>query len=352
MDNIGSIGSDHYNGPREEEKRFQLSVQQARAAEAQASAARAQASTAKIAVEVQKKALRTQRWTVILALVATVAAAYAAWQAGNAVKASERSAAQQATENRLAMAVTALGEKSSTDQVAGLTLLRRNVHLQIHAANEDPSKREDAYDAYSTALDVVPVYLRENTKVGQNPPIAALYAAAELKKILEMGPDVKDINGGPPATIDLALVSLRGVNWTGIRFDWLAAAYMPKIDFRGADLANSRWGHATLNGADLQCADLKGADLRQANLIGVDLRGADLRNEPRATLSGRQLRFAIGRETCSWPPVGRPDGRRHCRKSPRNAKNLMMRPVLFNEHQVRETEVWSVCSAGIHQARS
>ena len=46
----------------------------------------------------------------------------------------------------------------------------------------------------------------------------------------------------------------------------LAGAYLPEVDFRGANLAN-----ANLRGADLRQANLRGADLR-----GTDLRGADL----------------------------------------------------------------------------
>jgi uncharacterized protein YjbI with pentapeptide repeats len=48
----------------------------------------------------------------------------------------------------------------------------------------------------------------------------------------------------------------------------LAGAYLPEVDWRGADLS----------GADLRGADLQAADLRRANLRGADLRGADLRS--------------------------------------------------------------------------
>jgi Pentapeptide repeats (8 copies) len=58
--------------------------------------------------------------------------------------------------------------------------------------------------------------------------------------------------------------------------DWLASAYMPWVDFRGADLAHTHWGHATLTHADFQCANLEGADLHLANLQKADLRGASL----------------------------------------------------------------------------
>ena len=63
------------------------------------------------AVETQKLTVRFQAIALFLAAVATGAAAWAALQAGNAVKASEHIASQQAIENQLATAITAIGEK-------------------------------------------------------------------------------------------------------------------------------------------------------------------------------------------------------------------------------------------------
>lgn len=219
-----------------------------------------------------------QSLALLLAAVATAAAAWAAWQAGKAVEASQHIASDQELENRLQTAITAIGDKSQSSQVAGLTLLRRTVRMQISAAMNGSANRqdaEDAYDAYSTALDVIPTYLRQTTKLGTDHPIAAYYAAAELKNILGMGPDVQSIVGRR-ASIDLALVGMAGVDWTNINFDSLAAAWMKNIDLRGADLIDSHWGTAALIGAHLQCADLTGADLSHADLTGADLRGANL----------------------------------------------------------------------------
>ncbi|MGO9080600.1 MAG: pentapeptide repeat-containing protein [Streptosporangiaceae bacterium] len=262
----------------------------------QAKAAEEEADAAEKQVDTQKRTVRIQAIALFLAAVATLAAAYAALQAGNAVRASEGIASQQELENRLTTAITAVGGKSPTEQVAGLTLLQRNVESRILEAKQDASERQDAYETYVTSLGVFDVYLR-TTVPGHKPSIAAIYAGDELSALLSMASQVKAIDGGQPIYIDLSLVALPGINWTGVRFDRLTRAWMPKIDLRGADLAGSHWGHATLTHAYLQCADLKDADLRQANLAGADLRGADLTNAklpPAAELKGVKTARAVG----------------------------------------------------------
>jgi uncharacterized protein YjbI with pentapeptide repeats len=242
---------------------------------------------AEIGSNAQKAAAKTQRrsvWIQAIALIftfaATAATAVAAFEAANAVKTTQNIAAQQATENQEATAVTALGSNSLTDQISGLALIARNVETQLDTAIADPSQRQEANEAYADALSIFDAYLRITPTSDSNDPIAVEYAADELLSILEMGPKLKTIDEGQPPlsapSIDLSLVALPGIEWKGIRFDWLASAYMPEIDLEGADLADSHWGHATLTGANLQCADLRNADLRQANLTGADLRGADL----------------------------------------------------------------------------
>ena len=142
----------------------------------------------------QKAAVVTQKWSVIfqaialfLASIATVAAAMVAWAATSAVRSSQRTAAQQQTEDRLQTAVTAIGDNSPAEQVARLTVLRRSVEAQVNTALSDPSTRQDATDAYATSLEVIGVYLRITTTFGKNPPIQAVYAADELRDILRLG---------------------------------------------------------------------------------------------------------------------------------------------------------------------
>ena len=181
--------------------------------------------------------------------------------------------------------------------MAGLTLLRRNLESQVNAAKTDPAARQGAYSTYVTSLQVIHVYLRSTTNPGRNPPIAAIYAADELRAILNLGPEIKTLAGGPVPSIDLSLVGLSGLSWTDVRFSSLTSAFMPRIDLRGADLAGSRWGHATLTHAYLQCANLRNADLRQADLTGADLRGADLENAklpPSAKLKYVKTAGAVG----------------------------------------------------------
>ena len=51
----------------------------------------------------------------------------------------------------------------------------------------------------------------------------------------------------------------------------------PRANLSGADLREADLREANLRGADLRGADLREADLRGANLRGADLRGANLR---------------------------------------------------------------------------
>ncbi|HUJ82451.1 MAG TPA: pentapeptide repeat-containing protein [Candidatus Acidoferrales bacterium] len=266
---------------------------EAEATTKEAEAADRGVGTAERSVETQKHTVVVQVIALLFAAVATAAAAFAALQAGNAVRASENIASQQALENRLAMAITSIGQRSPADQVAGLTLLRRNVESRINQAMQDPNERTDAYETYATSLGLFDVYFRTTIR-GDEPSIAAIYAADELQETLNMASRLKAIDDGKPLYIDLSKVTLPGVNWTSVRFDSLTAAWMPGIDLKGADLANSHWGHATMTGANLQCADLEGADLRLASLSGADLHGADLRGAQLPPLAMRQNMITAG----------------------------------------------------------
>jgi hypothetical protein len=246
----------------------------------------------------KRRTIRIQAVALAFAAAATLAAAYAAYQAGNAVKASEHIAAQQEIADQLGTAVSAIGGRAPADQVAGLTLLRSSVQSEVSAAMEDPSLRDNAYNAYTTSLEMIHAYLRSTTTPGHYPPIAAVYAADELKGILALGPQVSFIDHGHPPSIDLSLIGLSGISWTDTRLDWLKTVYMPWADLRGADLAGTQWGHATLIHAHFQCADLQGADLHLADLRAADLRGADLRGArlpPRAMLKWVKTSGAVGR---------------------------------------------------------
>jgi len=88
---------------------------------------RKEVGTGRISIYVQALAL-------LVALVAALAAAYAAVEAGHAVRDSALYNAQQEIESQLTTAISAIGGSTSADQVAGLTLLRRNVATQVDDA--------------------------------------------------------------------------------------------------------------------------------------------------------------------------------------------------------------------------
>jgi hypothetical protein len=188
--------------------------------EREVAAAERGALAAERAVNTQKFTVRIQAGALAIAAIATLAAAYAAYQAGNAVKTSQHIASQQAIENQIGTAVTAVGEKSPANQVAGLTLLGSSVQSEVNAAVEDPNLRGNAYNAYLTSLEMIHVYLRSNTIPGRYPPIAAIYAADELRGILALGPRVVLIHHRPRPSIDLSLIGLAGISWTGLALSW------------------------------------------------------------------------------------------------------------------------------------
>ncbi len=274
---------------------------------------------------------RTQRliiWiqgaALALALVASLAAAYAAYEAGQAVKVSAENNAQQAAESQLTTAVTAIGGETPAQRVAGLTLLRRNIATRVSAAEatSDTLTRQDAYDAYVTSLSVLATYVRGNSALGgpadttvspsfglgygilETPqPIDIAYATDELELLLGMTKEITVIHPGRPPAIDLSYDELYHLSLRGINFGWLSAAYMLHIDMRMTNLAMSRWsGTSFLVHAFLQCADLSGADFRGANLTGADLRGANV--------SGANFEGAIIRDVKTDGVFGRARGLR------------------------------------------
>jgi hypothetical protein len=253
--------------------------------------------------------LLIQCFVVLLAAVATGAAAYASAQAARAVDVSAQGMEQQADANRLSTAISAIGTDQAAERVGGFALLRRHVEGRVKSA-VTPEERLDAYNLYTTALEVLGVYLRNppeaSTTAAKEPtatkePTAGLgfghpeipydnkYAARELWSLLMLKPDISSLRSsltlkvvGPK--LDLANVQLAGQSWEGIDFSWLDAHFFRSIDLRGANLRYSHWGASShdrasfLDGAHLQCANLEGADLRNVSLIGADLRGAHLKD--------------------------------------------------------------------------
>jgi Pentapeptide repeats (8 copies) len=247
--------------------------------------------------------------TAFLASLAAVGAVLVAW---GGVNVAQKGIQRQADENRLATAVTAIGEKNAAERVGGVTLLRRHVEERlVAAASTAPNSpdRWDAYGLYTSALVILANYLRGvpfTTAKEPCPspmPLDDQYAADALKQLLDMKAAVLALKVGSAPTVDLSSVELCSQHWTDIKFDWLAAAYLLKINLRGSNLEDSHWGHAFLVGAQLQCANLSGADLSHTNMTAADLRGANLyrtklpKNIKRARQAG-----VIHVPTSKWNP--------------------------------------------------
>jgi hypothetical protein len=238
--------------------------------------------------------LAIQFFLVLFALVATGAAAYAAVQAANAVNVAAQGMEQQANADRLSTAISAIGGDQAAERVGGFALLRRHVEDRVNTA-DTPEERLDAYNLYTSALEVLVNYLRNPSEASTaaKEPTAGLgfgrpripydnkYAARELQSLMRLKPEIQELRGSleaeaPPPAVDLFEVQLFQQSWAGIDFAWLGGHYFAGIDLRGANLRHSVWGESSLEGAHLQCANLEGADLRGTNLIGADLRGAHL----------------------------------------------------------------------------
>jgi Pentapeptide repeats (8 copies) len=249
------------------------------------------------AAKLQKRTTILQVLAVMAGLLASAAAAFAAYQAGAAVRAAEKGTEQQSADNQLSIAISAIGGGSAAERVAGMTLLDLNVRSRISSATS-ALDRQKAFGEYVTAIDVLANYIRSASPpaaeaavsvpapasfglgygyppAGQGSPFDVVYAADELRDLLGLKDQVMALQIGRTVGIDLSRDELFGLSWTGVSFGWLDA-YLFKIDLRGANLAGSSFAGSDLVGAFLQCANLSGADLSGANLAYADLRGANV----------------------------------------------------------------------------
>lgn len=256
----------------------------------------------------QSRLSRAQAIGTFLSFFAIVAAAIAAFQAGRAVDVSKDTIARQADENRLTVAMQAIGNERPAARIAGLAILRRHVKDRISRARDAGRSVDlnDALNLYDTTSIIFQNYLREtassitktNLTAGYGKPQVpsdTVYAANELKNMLDMRSLVdRQVSSSPG--VDLSNVVLYTQPWRNIDFSWVAN-YSESLDLRGATLTNSQWGQSWLRGSYLQCANLAGAKFggdtpgkRQATLASVDFRGADLRGARlNADLSGAKL---------------------------------------------------------------
>jgi uncharacterized protein YjbI with pentapeptide repeats len=254
-------------------------------------------------VQAQERSSRLQLYGVIIGAVATAAAAFAAVQAAEAVRASRDGMVRQVDEGRLSTALDAIGGTEPAQRIAGLTLLRRNAAERLDRARDAGASlehRRDAHGLYSASLLIVQNYLRSGKVTSARPKTPAgegfgfpklasdtAHAGRELQALLELKDQVQRLNLGQQVRkpgVDLSHVVLYGQNWRRIDFSWVNH-YSLGLDLRGADLRQSRWGTSYLGSSHLQCAILTdavfglekpGGGYFNASLVSADLRGANL----------------------------------------------------------------------------
>jgi len=101
---------------------------------------------------------------------------------------------------------------------------------------------------------------------------------------------------------DLRYADLRGAE---LKFADLGGSNLRRAVVDGAVASNSNWRGAYLDGASFVCSDLSGAVLRGVHAYRVDFRGADLANTDirnaslsHALLAGARLNSALLNGTC------------------------------------------------------
>lgn len=168
----------------------------------------------------------------------------------------------------------------------------------------DKESPDRAY--HGTVMEVLTAYVRENSRRDRgksSTPTSAAIEAAEQDKGVEQ--DVEPDLQRPPADIQAILDVLKRREeervpekhrvFIDLQGAFLQHAYLPRVNFREADLWQANLQRAFLRKADLteanlQRAYLNEADFTEANLQGANLQGAKLQG---AKLQGADLRGAL-----------------------------------------------------------
>ena len=197
----------------------------------------------------------------------------------------------------------------------------------------DKESPDRAY--HGTVMEVLTAYVRENSRRDRgksSTPTSAANEAAEQDKGVEQ--DVEPDLQRPPADIQAILDVLKRREeervpekhrvFIDLQGAFLQHAYLPRVNFRvaelwqanlqraflrGADFYDADLSKAILNGAtlsvaNLQIARLHNADLRRANLEGANLRGANLEGADlrgARNLTQAQIEEALGNKDTRLP---------------------------------------------------
>src|SRR5829696_368599 len=183
------------------------------------------------------------------------------------------------------------GEKKLEIRLGGIYALERIAGDSL--AMENLPGRD-----YSTVMEVITAYVRENSPQAPEPSngssdeaSTSIEATAEVEEGAKQPARPEAIR--PTADIQ-AILDVLGRVQTRAPEEYRTRLDLHEADLRGADLRGAGLRGALLRGADLRGADLRGALLREANLRGANLQGA-LRREAnlfRANLLRADLREA------------------------------------------------------------
>ena len=185
-----------------------------------------------------------------------------------------RLAAEGQVTERFTKAIDQLGEE---DHKGGPRLEIRigAIYALERIATESPERN------YSTVMDVLTSYVRENTKWDFEKAVGPTLQWHELERFVKGKFYRYSARGDVQAALDVL----------GRRQDErIPDEYRVSLDLRRADLSGATLTGANLSGAHLSRANLSRATLYGANLSGTDFSGADLSG---ATLSGADFSGAI-----------------------------------------------------------
>jgi hypothetical protein len=217
---------------------------------------------------------------------------------------------QQVTE-RFTRAIDQLGETDDKSEkkleirLGGIYALER---IAVDSFSMENSPGRD----YSTVMEVLTAYVRENTRQASEPSNGSSdettmsnESTAEADEGAKQAAPPEQPH--PTADIQAILDVLRRTQ------DRAPEEYRTRLDLHEANLSGAILQRANLQRADLreanlQEANLLGAGLRGANLLGAGLRGADLRAADLrgayflgAIVQREQIEWVIGDETTSLP---------------------------------------------------